>query len=131
MDLGSDYYSAYVAYEAGSLSRVAILNLLTWDPPNSTDTSSSIDATSDRPRTTFNLGISQGYRSATVELMTAPGATFDTNITVAGMSYDYDLAEGRGVRVGKDTVATLHPGKDGSFSVDVEASQAVIVTFHR
>ena len=131
MDLGSDYYSAYAAYEAGSLSRVAILNLLTWDPPNSTDTSSSIDATSDRPKTTFNLGISQGYTSATVELMTAPGATFDTNITVAGMSYDYDLAEGRGVRVGKDIVATLQPGKDESFSVDVEASQAVIVTFHR
>jgi hypothetical protein len=127
IDLSSDYYSAYAAYESGTLSRVGILNLQAWDPPNSTD--ASTDAT-DRPKTTFNLGPLKDYKSATVELMTAPGATYDTNITVAGMSYDYDLAEGRGVRVGKDIVATLHPGSDGSFSVDVEASQAVVVTFH-
>ena len=131
IDLNSDYYSAYAAYESGTLSRVAILNLLAWDPPNSTDASTSPGATVDRPAATFNLASPQGYKSATVELLTAPGATSDANITVAGISYDYALAQGRGVRVGKDVVTTLQPGEYGSFSVDVEASQAVIVTFHR
>lgn len=128
IDLRSDYYSAYAAYESETLSRVAILNLQTWDPPNSTDVSTN---TTDRPKTTFHLGPLHNYKFATVELMTAPGAKYDTNITVAGVSYDYNLAEGRGVKVGKGIVATLKPGSDGSFSVDVEASQAVVVTFHR
>jgi hypothetical protein len=130
VDLGSDYYSAYAAYEDGNLSRLAILNLQTWDPPNNTAINSIIGAAADRPKTTFNMGTLQGYKSATVELMTAPGATYDTNITVAGMSYDYNLGEGRGVRVGKGDVTTLQPGKDGLFSIDVGASQAVVVTFH-
>jgi hypothetical protein len=130
VDLNSEYYSAYAAYESGKLCRVAVLNLLTWDPPNSTDTGSSGGA-SGRPSTTFDLGSLPGYKSATVELFTAPGATSNTSITVAGVSYDYELAQGKAVRVGKDIAATLYPDADGSFSVDVEASQAVIVTFHR
>jgi hypothetical protein len=130
VDLGSDYYSAYAAYEDGNLSRLAILNLQTWDPPNNTEINSIISAEADRPKTTFNMGALQGYKSATVELMTAPGATYDTNITVAGMSYDYNLAKGRGVRVGKGDMTTLQPGKAGLFSIDVGASQAVIMTFH-
>lgn len=124
VDLASDYYSAYAAYESGKLSRLAILNLHALDPPNSTS------AITDRPKTTFNLGTLQGYTSATVELMTAPGATSDTDISVAGVSYDYDKAQGRGVRVGRDVVATIKPEENEPFSVDVEASQAVIVTFY-
>jgi Glycosyl hydrolase family 79 C-terminal beta domain len=62
--------------------------------------------------------------------MTAAGATSDTNITVAGMSYDYDIAQGKGVRVGRDVMLTLNPGENNPFTVDVEASQAVIVTFY-
>lgn len=131
MDLHSDYYSAYAAYESGDLSRLAILNLHTWDPPNSTSTTAGIEAIAGRPSTTFNFGVLPGYTAATVELMTAAGATSNTSITVGGMSYDYDLAQGKGVRVGKDVVLKLEPGEDRPFILDVEASQAVIVTFHR
>jgi Glycosyl hydrolase family 79 C-terminal beta domain len=131
IDLNSYYYSAYVAYESGTLSRVAILNLLAWDPLNITGAETSLGTTVERPAAMFNLKSPQGYKSATVELLTAPGGTYHTNITVAGISYDYSLARGRGVKVGKDIVATPQPGKDRSFSVNVEASQVVIVKSHR
>jgi hypothetical protein len=131
IDLGSDYYSAYAAYENGELSRLALLNLHAWDPPNSTNTSTATDHESTRPTVTFNLGAIERCSHATVELMTAPGATADTNLTVAGVSYDYDKAQGRPVRVSSDIAAVLTPGKDHTFSVDVGYSQAVIVSFSR
>lgn len=122
VDLDSDSYSAYAAYESDRLSRLAILNFDMWDPEDDTD--------DDRPKTTFDLGTLEGYSSATVELLTAPGATSDEDITIAGMSYDYDKEQGQGVRVDKEVVATLQPGTDETFSVEVGASEAVIVTFH-
>lgn len=126
LDLGSDYYAAYAAYESGNLSRLALLNMHVWDPANSTDVAGS----DERPKTTFDLGTLEGYESATVELLTAPGATSDENITVGGVSYDYETTQGRGEQVGKDIVATLRPGDNETFSVEVGASEAAIVTFH-
>jgi hypothetical protein len=120
VDLGSDDYSAYGLYEDDRLSRLATLNLNTWHPDDDED---------DRPTTKFNLGTVDGYTSATVGLLTAPGATSTEDITIAGMSYDYDRAQGKGVRVGDDIVATLTPGDDGTFSLEVGALEAVIVTF--
>lgn len=125
LDLDSDYYAAYAAYDSGDLSRLALLNMHTWDPANNTDAGTDI-----RPKTTFDLGTLNGYESATVELLTAPGATSDEDITVAGVSYDYEKAQGHGVQVGKDIVTTIRPGKNETFSVEVGASEAAIVTFH-
>jgi hypothetical protein len=129
IDLGSEYYSAYALYEEGSLSRLALLNLHAWDSPNSTDAASTA-GDDGRPKTTFNLGTISGVSVASVELMTAPGATSNNSITLAGVSYDYDKGQGRPVKVGPGTVAVLKPGKDKTFSVDVEYSQIAIISFH-
>jgi hypothetical protein len=83
-----------------------ILNLHAWDPPNSTDMSTSSDEIVYRPTTSFYQGSLLGYTCATVELMTAPGATADISTSVAGVSYDYDEAQGQGVTVSNDIVAT-------------------------
>ncbi|KAH8812756.1 glycoside hydrolase family 79 protein [Xylogone sp. PMI_703] len=121
IDLNSDYYSAYAAYENGKLDRIAILNFHAWDPS---------DSTSVRPQVKFDLGSIKGYSYATVELMTAPGATADTNITVAGISYDYEKAQGRPVKVGSDIAEIIKPQNGHRFTVNVGHSQAVIVNFH-
>lgn len=128
IDLDSDYYSAYAAYEHGKLCRLALLNLHAWDPPNSNITIYSNGETT-RPNVTFDLGVIEGVSSATVELMTAPGATSDTDITVAGISYDYDKDEGRPVRVDADIAAVILPPRGKPFIVDVGYSQAVIINF--
>lgn len=129
IDLGSDFFSAYAAYEGDRLVRVLLLNLQEWNPPN---TNADVYGYQKpyRPSQKFMLNGVRGYSHATVELMTAPGALSTTNITVAGVSYDYDLAEGRPVVVGPQTAQTIRLDKDGHFSVNVESSQAVLLTFH-
>ena len=121
INLHSDYYSAYAAYDGGKLTRVLLLNLHEWNPSTG----------SDRPKTTFTLRTPRGFKFkyATVELMTAPGAASTTNITVAGISYDYGRGRGKPVRIGPAIHSVLHP-QDGGVTVDVEASQGIMVTFH-
>ncbi|KAL7920711.1 major facilitator superfamily domain-containing protein [Trichoderma austrokoningii] len=79
------------------------------------------------PSTTFTLSTGRGSaKYATVELMTAPGALSETNITVAGISYDYDLAEGKPLRVAKLYESELRPNKQGEIYVSVRDSQATV-----
>ncbi|KAM0448772.1 hypothetical protein ACHAO4_008244 [Trichoderma viride] len=127
IDLNSDFYSAYAAYEDGRLARVVLLNLYEWNPPSSQAEAEAEAA----PSTTFTLSTGRGgIKYATVEVMTAPGALSETNITVAGISYDYDLAEGKPVRVAKQYASVLRPDDKGEVSVPVRDSQAVLLTFH-
>lgn len=126
IDLHSDFYSAYAAYEDGRLARVVLLNLHEWNPPTSDQ-----DETLKAPSTTFTLSTGQrGIKYVTVELMTAPGALSETNITVAGLSYDYNLAEGKPVRVAKQYESVLRPDKKREISVRLRYSQAVLLTFY-
>ncbi|KKA16534.1 Glycoside hydrolase family 79 protein [Rasamsonia emersonii CBS 393.64] len=118
IDLGSDYYSAYAAYEGGKLARLAILNLHQYDP--------GMNGTQ-RPQTSFVLPNLPDFTAAKVEVLTAPGASSNSSITVAGLSYDYQLGQGRGVQVA--ATGTTIESRNGSFTVDVAASEAVIVSF--
>lgn len=125
IDLNSDFYSAYAAYENGRLTRVIILNLHEWSPGNGAEAEGS-----EAPTTTFTISTgNRGIKYATVELMTAPGALSETNITVAGLSYDYNLAEGKPVRVAKQYESVLRPNEKGDITVQVRHSQAVLLTF--
>lgn len=128
IDLNSDFYSAYAAYVEGRLARVVLLNLSEWNPPSKSQAEAEAEAA---PSTAFTLNTSRsGVNYATVELMTAPGALSETNITVAGISYDYDLAEGKPVRVAKQYESVLRPNSKGDISILVRHSQAVLLTFH-
>ena len=125
IDLNSDFYSAYAAYEGNRLARVVILNLHEWNPASSAEAEASR-----APSATFTISTgNRGIKYATVELMTAPGALSETNITVAGLSYDYDLAEGKPVRVAKQYESVLRPNSKGDITVQVRHSQAVLLTF--
>ncbi|KAK5991374.1 Beta-glucuronidase [Cladobotryum mycophilum] len=125
IDLHNNYYSAYAAYEDGKLARVILLNLHEWNPPR------AAAGTDTRPQTIFNLQGPVGYKYATVELMTAPGAASQKNITVAGISYDYELAQGRPVTVGPRIAQKINLDRQGRLSVSIQASQAVLLTFYK
>lgn len=116
IDLFSQYNSAYAAYENGRLAKLAIIDFHEYNPSNS----------STRPNSSFEVA-SNSFKSATLEFFTAPGATFNTSITVAGMSYDYDLAKGRGVKVA-NTTQVVTP-VNGVFEIPLSYSEAVLVTF--
>jgi hypothetical protein len=116
IDLSSKFSSAYAAYEHRRLARLAIIDFHEYNPGNS----------STRPSSTFEVA-SNSFQSATLEFLTAPGATFNTSITIGDVSYDYDLAKGRGVKVG-NTTKEVKP-VDGVFKIPLSYSEAVIVTF--
>ena len=116
IDLSSEYDSAYAAYENGRLAKLAIIDFHEYNPTNS----------SIRPSSIFEVA-SGSFTSATLEYFTAPGATFNTSITVAGLSYDYDLAKGRGVKVTNTT--QIITAERGVFKIPLSYSEAVLVTF--
>ncbi|CAL5871233.1 uncharacterized protein PFLUO_LOCUS5481 [Penicillium psychrofluorescens] len=116
IDLSSDYNSAYAAFENDRLSKLALIDLHEWNPSNGTT----------RPTTDFVVP-ANSFKSATVEFLSAPGATYNTSITVADYSYDYGLAQGNPVKVGKSTIKVA-PLK-GFFTIPLAYSEAALVTF--
>lgn len=68
-DLSSDYNSAYAAFENHRLSKLALIDLHEWNPSNGTT----------RPTTDFVIP-ANSFKSATVEFLSAPGATYNTSI---------------------------------------------------
>ncbi|KAH8705719.1 glycoside hydrolase family 79 protein [Talaromyces proteolyticus] len=133
IDLKSDFHSAYAAYEDGELARVVLLNLQEWNPSGGVNATNATDPSVQalRPNTTFTLDSVIGYSYATVELLTAPGALSTKNITMAGVSYDYELAEGKPVKVGNEVAEVIRPQKNGTFSVSVGASTGALLKFYK
>lgn len=86
---GDDRISAYVLYQGQKLARVVILNMVEY---------TSISA-EPRPITMFTITVPNGVRGAKVERLAAAGADVKTNITLGGVSYDYELAKGKAVTV--------------------------------
>lgn len=111
---------AYGAYDDGKLARLVFLNFNIFNL--------SLADGAARPNNTFTFPAPEWANSAEVTLLTAPEATSNSSITFGGYSYDYNLAEGRPVKVAAGDT-TIKP-VNGMFSVDVGASQAVMVTLN-
>ncbi|KAF2098183.1 family 79 glycoside hydrolase [Rhizodiscina lignyota] len=108
---------AYAAYDGGKLARMAFLNMDIYNLTAS--------AGAPKPSNTFVFNAPSWATSAEVTKLTAPEATSNTTITFGGYSYDYNLAKGRPVKVSNGT-SMIMPN-NGVFSVEVAASEAVIV----
>lgn len=116
VNLSSEYNSAYAAFRNDRLHKLALIDFHEWDP-------SSNPA---RPITDFVIP-AHSFKSATIEYLTAPGATYNTSISVADYSYDYNLAHGKPVRVENKSV-TVTPLK-GVFTIPLAYSEAALVRF--
>ena len=108
---------AYAAYDGGKLARMALLNMEIYNLTTSNGT---------RPSNMFTFDAPEDVNSAEVTRLTAPEATSNSSITFGGYSYDYDKAMGKPVKVGNGT-STVE-AQDGKFSIEVAASEAVIVS---
>lgn len=73
-------------------------------------------------------GVRDGVRASVYRLM-ANGSDAITGITYDGWSYNYDLDEGKGVRLRNVTVGEKVVVKGGQVEVDVADSSAVILSF--
>lgn len=122
LDTGnSDTLTAYAAYEAGVLKRVAIANLGYFDGTQ--------QAQSARSSQSFTIAVPEGVSNVTMQTLTAPnGATeIDTaNITWAGMTY---TLENDGMAQSVGNASTVLPVTNGHVTLSVAQSQAVMVFF--
>ena len=124
IDLGdTTYESAYAAYVDGRLERVALVQMRAW---NYTDAAGE----EKRPKETFELQLPEdaGVKEVQVQRLSANGSDAVTGVTFAGVSYAYELDEGRPVKMDNVTAGgTVQVGEDGVVKVDVRWSEAVVL----
>lgn len=117
--LPEDTNSAYAIYSADDeLSKLAVLNMQAF---NQTSGQSS------RPAREYKFQIPGNARRARIERLIAPGSDSTDHVTFGGVSYDYDLKDGKPVIV--DPKMEMARIRNGLLSIDLPDSSAALVTF--
>lgn len=116
IDLQSSYYSAYGAYDNNKLARIALTNLELWEGGNAAD----------RPGRIFNLTLDASAKSVEVKKLTSPDGGIGSPDTISWGGTQWTAAS-NGLPVQVLNNSESLPVQNGKVSVDVLASQAVIV----
>ncbi|KAK8122332.1 Beta-glucuronidase [Apiospora sp. TS-2023a] len=146
---GGDTEAAYAAYVGGTLKRVMIINMNAYNYTNNNNSSSnssdqhamdcgcdgstgggqnSASAPPQRPARAYSFTVGGGATTARVQRLYANGSDAITGITWDGWSYNYELDEGRPVRLGNVTVGETLQVQNGTLVITVPDSQAVLIT---
>lgn len=122
LPLPQEEESAYAAYINGKLARIAVINLQEF---NYTDS----DPTAARPSSSYSFQVpSTKSGHLPVQRLSANGSNAVTGITWDGWSYNYELDNGKPVRLHNVTTGETVPvGKNGVVNIDVPHSSAVII----
>jgi hypothetical protein len=120
IELGSTYENAYAAYVDDRLERIAVIQLHAFNYTGSSET---------RPSETYTFQLPEGSKCEEigVQRLMANGSDAITGITFDGVSYNYELDNGKPVVMHNVTVGEKLRVKDGVFEVDVPWSSAVIL----
>lgn len=125
LPLDQDTESAYAAYVNGNLARLAVVNMQEYNYTGST-------AESQRPsaKYAFQLPEQAHGKSLAVQRLMANGSDAITGITWNGWSYNYELNNGKPVRLHNVTIGeTVHVGKKGVVEIEVPWSSGAILNF--
>ncbi|KAF2645814.1 hypothetical protein P280DRAFT_417944 [Massarina eburnea CBS 473.64] len=116
--------AAYAVYTNETLERVVVINMNQY---NYTGTGSSTLA--GRPQQAYNFTVPTSCAgTGTVHRLLANGSDAITGITFDGLSFNYEVAEGKPSKLGNVTTGqVVYVGNDGGFAVDVVDSAAAIV----
>lgn len=113
--------AAYGAYVNSVLRRIMVLNM------NSYNYSSAEPSARLTRLYSLKLGSALGDATVTLQRLHANGSDAITGITWDGWSYNYELAEGKPVRLHNVTVGETFKARNGLIEVAVPDSQAVVV----
>ncbi|KAJ5370389.1 uncharacterized protein N7496_006481 [Penicillium cataractarum] len=114
--LAEDTEAAYGIYQGEGLSKLVVLNLQAYNQT----------ASRSRPSREYEFKVPNHVKKAKIERLSAPGSDSVESVTFGGVSFDYDLLEGRPVVVEeKEDVATI--GR-GVLRISVADSSAVLLT---
>lgn len=124
--LSTDTEAAYAAYDNGRLARILVLNLREYNY--------TVNGTSDvlnpvkRPSQTYTFQLAEHLSGeAKIQTLYANGSDAITGITWDGTSYNYELDNGKPVRLRNVTIGEKVPVRAGKVSLEVQDSSAVIL----
>jgi hypothetical protein len=120
MDAGAvEEQAAYVAFVDEVVERLAVINLRQWNATESVQ----------RPEQQYEFQTPGGMKEARVKRLIASGSDSYSGVTYGGFSYNWELDNGKPVRLNNVTdVEIVLIGADGKLVVNVPASSAVIVS---
>jgi hypothetical protein len=129
-----DRMAVYAIYtnDGATLVRIVAVNLKGY---NTTVSGAGVEPLPSPPERgirdfTFNFPVQEAGRELRVQRLMANGSDAITGITWDGWSYEFELDEGRPVRLGNVTVAErVRVGEDGRMVVGVPDSSAVVLSF--
>lgn len=114
--LAEDTEAAYGIYHGEELSKLVVLNLQGYNQT----------ASRNRPSREYKFKVPTHFKKADVERLSAPGSDATESITFGGVSYDYELLEGKPVAVDeKEDPADID---HGVLRITVADSSAVLLT---
>lgn len=116
IQLTEDTEAAYGIYHGEELSKLVVLNLRAYNQT----------ASRNRPSREYEFKVPNNFKQAKVDLLSAPGSDSVESITFGGVSFDYELLEGKPVVVDEkeDTAVIDH----GVLRISVADSSAVLLT---
>lgn len=117
----AEFDAGYAAYVNGEIERIAVINLRTY---NQTDDAAP------RPEQIYSLQIPDYQHSGEViaRRLIAPGSDQLSGVTFAGMSYNYELDEGRPVPLDNVTAQdTVSVSQSGMLEITVPDASAAII----
>ncbi|KAM3551831.1 hypothetical protein MY1884_007514 [Beauveria asiatica] len=127
LPLASDAEAAYAIHEGGRLRRVLAINMHGY---NTTKDGAGVDplpAPKPRPSRPFSFAVGHVGRPATVQRLIANGSDAITGITFDGWSYNYQLDNGRPVRLRNVTTGETVKVSGGVVTVQVPDSSAALL----
>ncbi|KAF5518708.1 Beta-glucuronidase [Colletotrichum aenigma] len=120
--------SAYAAFQGSDLTRVLVINLQAYNSTlGGTGTSPDPNAP-ERPTFSYAFEVPWQDGTAKVQRLHANGSDAVSGITWDGWSYNYELDEGKPVKLDNVTVGETVEVKDGQVQVEVAASEAVVLS---
>ena len=130
LPLQNEMESAYAAYVGQKLQRIAVINMREYN--YTVNGTSAVLNPLPRPSQTYEFAVPEGCgERVKVMRLWANGSDAITGITWDGWSYNYELDQGKPVRLRNVTVGERTQVSDGSVSVTVPDSTAVILEFGR
>lgn len=124
--LSQDTESAYAAYVDGKLARIAVVNMVEYNYTFGADPSS--DNNRPKAKYSFHLPSSVASGPVSVQRLLANGSNAITGVTWDGFSYNYELEDGKPVRMNNITTGETVPvGTDGLVTLEVPYSSGAVL----
>ncbi len=126
--LADELQAAYAAYVGKVLKRIAIINMREYN--YTVNGTSSVPNPDPRPSRDYTFSIPNFCtKEAKVQRLFANGSDAITGITWDGTSYNWELDQGKPVKLENVTVGEKVPVTNGQVTVSVQDSTAVILNF--